>query len=193
MTRRVSIGKFPTVKPDEARKIAIQYAGEVARKIDPQDRLKQETEAKIKSHANSFGKLFELYNTKQLSQNRSGNIVKAIFEREFLPSLQNTAITTITRADISKIISRIQERGAPYMANRVLTNAKTFFRWAVSEGYLHGDPLSVMKKPFKGETERTRVLSSNEFILYLATIRRAKLQAFCKCPQTFVAYRATPG
>lgn len=40
-TRRITIGKFPTVKPDDARKIALQYAAEVARKADPRDALKK--------------------------------------------------------------------------------------------------------------------------------------------------------
>ena len=165
ITRKIKIGKFPAIKPDDARKVAIQYAAEVARKLDPQERLKKEINIKLKSKENAFGKLFELYKAKQLSQNRSGNKVSNTFEREFLPTLRNMAVTSVDRIDISKIINRIHERGAPYAANRALTHAKTFFRWLVSEGYLQGDPTSVMQKPFKGEIERERVLTLDELKL----------------------------
>ena len=160
--RRVTIGKFPAIKPDEARKIANQYAVEVAQKKDPFERIKTESSSKLKDRKNSFGQLFEVYNEQQLSQNRSGEDVKRFFEREFFPSLRNTSVSTISRNDISKIINRILERGTGYAANRALSFTKTFFRWLVSEGYLFGDPTSVMRKPFKGEIQRTRVLSPNE-------------------------------
>ena len=96
VTRRVTIGKFPAVTPDDARKIALTYASEVARKIDPQERIKAETDTKTKARENSFGQLFEVYNAKQLSQNRTGKVIKRMFEREYMPSLQNTAVSTIT-------------------------------------------------------------------------------------------------
>ncbi len=178
ITRKIRIGKSPAIKPDEARKIALQYAAEVARKLDPQERLKKETSLKLKSRENAFGKLFEAYSAKQLIQNRSGDKVKQIFEREFLPSLRDTAIAAIDRSDISKVVSRIHERGAPYAANRALTHAKTFFRWAVSEGYLQGDPTSVMQKPFKGEIERERVLSLDELKLLWPQFEAVKCKAF---------------
>lgn len=160
--RRINIGKFPAVKPDEARKIANQYAVEVAQKKDPFERIKRESAVKLKEHKDSFGYLFELYDAKQLSQNRSGKSVTRLFEREFLPSLKNRGVASITRSDISKIVNRINECGNGYAANKALRHVKTFFRWLTSEGYLPGDPISVMKKPFKGEVERTRVLSLKE-------------------------------
>jgi integrase len=162
VTRRINIGKFPTVKPEEARKIANQYAVEVAQKRDPFDRIKEETNTKLKNRENSFGQLLELYDAKQLSQNRSGKVIKRMFEREFLPSLRNTPVSSISRNNISKVTNRIHERGAGYAANEALGHVKTFFRWIVSEGYLQGDPTSVMQKPFKGEVDRTRVLNTKE-------------------------------
>ena len=161
-TRKIKIGKFPAVKPDDARKIALQYAAEVARKEDPQERIKRAASQKLKSHENSFRKVFETYDNDQLKQNRTGKDIKAIFEHEFLPSLGNTAVTAIDRTDISKIVNRIMNEGKGYAANRALSNAKTFFRWMVSEGYLHADPTSVMQKPFKGEKSRDRVLEPEE-------------------------------
>ena len=162
VTRRINIGKFPAVKPEEARKIANQYAVEVAQKRAPFDRIKEETNTKLKNRENSFGQLLELYDAKQLSQNRSGKVIKRMFEREFLPSLRNTPVSSISRNNISKVTNLIHERGAGYAANEALGHVKTFFRWIVSEGYLQGDPTSVMQKPFKGEVDRTRVLSAKE-------------------------------
>ena len=112
VTRRINIGKFPAVKPEEARKIANQYAVEVAQKRDPFDRIKEETNTKLKNRENSFGQLLELYDAKQLSQNRSGKVIKRMFEREFLPSLRNTPVSSISRNNISKVTNRIHERGA---------------------------------------------------------------------------------
>jgi integrase len=178
ITRKIKIGNYPAIKPDEARKIAIQYAAEVARKLDPQERLKKEVGLKLKSRESSFGKLFEVYSEKRLSQNRSGDKVKRVFEREFLPSLKDMAITAVDRSDISKIVNRIHDRGIPYAANRALTHVKTFFRWVVSEGYLQGDPTSVMQKPFKNETERDRVLTLDELKLLWAQFDAIKCKAF---------------
>jgi integrase len=71
-------------------------------------------------------------------------------------------VASLTRTDIRKIIDRILERGTGYAANEALGQMKTCFRWLVSEGYLHADPTAVMQKPFKGATDRTRVLSLPE-------------------------------
>jgi hypothetical protein len=90
-TRKIKIGKFPSIKPDDARKIALQYAAEVARKIDPFERLQKEISTKLESQENSFEKVFETYCNEQLNQNRTGKDVKAIFVREFLPILKNGA------------------------------------------------------------------------------------------------------
>ncbi|MDD4617282.1 MAG: hypothetical protein PHW76_09305, partial [Alphaproteobacteria bacterium] len=101
--------------------------------------------------------MFEEYATKQLSQNRSGKEVKQIFQREFLPKFRDRAIDSIERNEISREVNRIAER-APYAGNRALSHIKTFFRWAIGEGCLQGDPTAVMQKPFKGEIKRDRVL-----------------------------------
>jgi len=176
--RRVNIGKFPSVKPDEARKIANQYAVEVAQKKDPYERLKEEANSKVKSRENSFGKLFQLYADKRLSQIRSGQDIKSIFEREFLPSLQNTPVTSLNRTDISKIVNRIQAQGKGYAANKALSNVKTFVRWLVSDGYLQGDPISIMQKPFTGEEGRDRVLTPHELKLLWQQFNLVNCQPF---------------
>ena len=140
----------------------MQYAAEVARRVDPQERLQKELKQKTLVKETTFGKIFEVYCIKQLSQNRSGKDVQSIFTRYFLPPLADKAITEIDRRDISKIVTDIMEKGNGYASNRALSNIKTFFRWTVSEGYLSGDPTSVMKKPFKGEISRERVLENHE-------------------------------
>jgi integrase len=162
VTRKIRMGAFPVVKPEEARGIAKQYAAELARKQDPQERLKKETDQKLESQRNSFTKLLEVYAAEQLSQNRSGSEVKRVFEKEFYPTLKNVPVKTISRNDVSKVISRIQLQNKMYAANRALSFIKTFFRWAVSEGYISGDPTSGMKKPFKNEVARDRTLNPQE-------------------------------
>jgi integrase len=190
ISRKIKIGKFPAIKPDDARKIAIQYAAEVARKLDPQERLKKEETVKLRSQENSFGKLFNIYYEKQLAQNRSGDKVKRIVERVFFPALGRVAIAEIDRLEINKIIDVIykgSKKGpngqkeippAPYSANRALSHVKTFFRWVVSEGYLQGDPTSVMQKPFKGEIQRERVLTLDELRLLWPQFTALECQPF---------------
>jgi integrase len=161
-TKKIKIGKFPATKPDEARRIAMQYAAELARKEDPHRRLKSETEARQLAAQNSFEAVFEIYAAKRLSQNRSGKSVTRVFNRDFIPALGRFPLADITRADISKIITAIYDRDAPYAANRALSFIKTFFRWTLGQGYIQGDPTSGMQRPFRGETARDRVLTPDE-------------------------------
>jgi integrase len=167
-TKKIKIGKFPEIKPDDARRIALQYVAEIARKEDPSNRLKVELKIRKDKQENTFGAAFELYTRQRLAQNRSGDEVERVFAKDFLPSLKDRPLAEVTRGEISKLISKIYDRNAPYAANRSCSFIKTFFRWSLGQGFIHGDPTSGLQKPFKGEASRERVLTPVELKLLWA-------------------------
>ena len=161
-TRRFKIGdaseRFP---PHKARIQAEALRVKVRQGIDPQAERRKQSHERLRSAAQTFGKLINDYYEQRLKQNRCGLKVKRTMERDF-KNLLPRPVNEIERADISAIVHKIYDRGAEYSANRSLSFIKTFFRWSMSCGYVQGDPTSGMQKPFSGETARDRVLSPVE-------------------------------
>ena len=86
---------------------------------------------------------------------------KRILDRNILPAIGDKPAAGIGKADIHDILDTIMDRGTPIAANRTLAVVKKLYRWALSRGYVDGDPCAGIAKP-GDETKRDRVLSDDE-------------------------------
>ena len=162
---RQSIGDFPHVSLKEAREKVRSIQAAVIDGENPAYENRRALEAKSKARQTlQISNLLELYDRLHLSQLRTGYQART-FLREFARDFGNANITDFTKQDFVGILNEIVAAGNGTKANRVFTHIKSFFGWAIGQGYLEHSPCEYVKKPFK-EKSRERFLSDQEIIWF---------------------------
>jgi integrase len=70
-------------------------------------------------------------------------------------------LSELTRADVARLLDVIIDRGAPTIANRVLSALQRMGVWAVERGFVDANPFAGIRPPTR-ETARERVLTDRE-------------------------------
>jgi integrase len=89
--------------------------------------------------------------------------VERILNRDILTAWKHKLITDITKADINLLLDQTVDRGAPILANRMLTIIKRWFKWAAKRDYIPFSPAALVDAP-TDEESRDRVLTEAEMI-----------------------------
>ena len=152
-------GAYPDMGLAAARAEAEAALSSLAQDVDPavaQDDEKMGTEPQSsKAVADEWIARYVRPNTKTWSE------VQRILNREVLPVWPDRYISEIERPDVLRLLDSIVDRGAPVLANRVLSILKQFFRWSVERGYLEMSPIAELRPPTI-EKSRDRVLTAEE-------------------------------
>ena len=158
---RQSIGDFPHISLKEAREQVRRIQAAVIDGENPAYENRRAVEAKSKARQTlQISNLVDLYDQLHLSQLRTGYQARS-FLREFARDFGHANITDFTKQDFVGILNEIVAAGNGTKANRVFTHIKSFFGWAIGQGYLEHSPCEYVKKPFK-EKSRERFLSDQE-------------------------------
>lgn len=98
--------------------------------------------------------------------------VKYRLDRHLLPVFGGKELTTITRADLATHLKTIAAT-APVQANRVLTDIKLLFDYAIDSGWLEVSPAERIRQRAIGgkEKSRDRVLSDAELTELIGILR----------------------
>jgi site-specific recombinase XerD len=80
---------------------------------------------------------------------------KRILDRNILPVIGDTTVSSVGKAEIHDMLDAIMDRGTPIAANRTLAVVKKLYRWALSRGYVDRDPCAGITKP-GDETKRSQ-------------------------------------
>ena len=164
--KKVTLGPYPALSLAEARKRALGIAADVSNGGDPVKEKKTERQAvarapdqvrTVKAIADEFLKR----HTDEKNGARWAAETKRILDRNILPAIGDKPAAGVGKADIHDILDTIMDRGTPIAANRTLAVVKKLYRWALSRGYVDGDPCAGIAKP-GDETKRDRVLSDDE-------------------------------
>src|SRR5262249_17638949 len=115
--------------------------------------------------ANTFAAAAEDFIKDKLIHERQGREAERDL-RVFLPAWGTRPLGDITPADVLAIIRVVKNRGAPYRAHGLLTIARRFFNWCISQQTygLQTSPCDRLKpRALIGEKKaRTRVLDDGE-------------------------------
>jgi len=162
---RQSIGDFPHVSLKEAREQVRRIQAAVIDGENPAYENRRVVEAKSKTRQTlQISNLLEQYDQLHLSQLRTGYQART-FLREFARDFGHANITDFTKQDFVGLLNGIMAAGNGTKANRVFTHIKSFFGWAIGQGYLEHSPCEYVKKPFK-EKSRERFLSDQEIVWF---------------------------
>lgn len=110
--------------------------------------------------------LFELWQRTDLKkrQDRGSEALRA-FEADVFPLIGDVAAADVTKAHIQRIIDNMLTRGVKRMTERVFSDLRQLFGFAMDRDHIDADPTARIKKyKIGGSAERDRVLSEAELI-----------------------------
>jgi integrase len=166
--RKYTIGPYGRVTLHQAR-VAAQKV--FTAKLDGRDPAAEKRQAKRRVVADRVEDLLETFITQRLSQNRSGGEISRLLRREVGKPWAGKSIHTISKRDVVEVVSAIEQRGAPVVANKTLKSIKTFVRWCAGRAILDQSPAEGVPLPAK-EVARDRVLEDKELAQIILTARK---------------------
>lgn len=103
---------------------------------------------------------------------KSPKQVKDRMELHIVPKFGEKPVSAITRADLATHLKDIAV-AAPVQANRVLTDVKLLFDYAIDSGWLEASPAERIRPKNIGgkEKSRDRVLTDNELVELIGILR----------------------
>ena len=157
----LTLGAYPGVTLSKARSRSLEIAALVSEGINPED---AEKEARGKSM--TFGDLASEYIQLYCKDNqKSWDQTERIFNNHILPTLGRVTLLELDRGKVIELLDKLEEKGLTAQVNRVLSQIKAAFSWAVeSRDYLTVNPIATLhaKKRRVPEKSRQRVLSGDE-------------------------------
>ena len=151
---RITIGKFPAMTVEQARKQAAIINASIAEGANP-------AEAK-RAHRGelTFGQMFTEYEERHGAKKRSWKTDESINKNHLQP-LAAKKLSVITKADVSRILSDLEKAGkAGATVNNVRALISTVFNRAIEWGYATHSPIVGTKT--RSKVKRDRFLQSDE-------------------------------
>jgi integrase len=144
----LALGRYPDVSLPKARKAAVDARALIADGRDPSvERKRAKVRAKTAAMDSTFRVVAEAW-----FKARKGKWVKSYSNRlrsrlddDLLPSLGDLKIATIEPVEVLDCIRRIEQRGAPEMARRVLQMAGNIFRFGLATGQCARNPAADIR------------------------------------------------
>jgi len=152
--RRISLGRFPGLNAEQARKLAVKFSGEIAAGEDPAD--DKQTARKEMTLAELFGEYLDRH-AKQRKRTWESDQTRY---RLYLESWGNRRLSSLQRREIQALHTRVGKIKGPYAANRLLALISKLFNFATILGYEEENPAKGLLK-FK-ESKRERFLHPHE-------------------------------
>lgn len=162
---RHTLGRFPAVKPDEARDRAREMLSNMAAGAAPDRKCDQVTVTDA---------LDEWLTThvKHKLKPRTALDYEVIATRVLKPALGDRAMLEIERADLAKLHN--ERRETPRRANYILAVARSFFSFAEDAGHRKRDTNPAKRIRAYPENRRERFLSTDELARASAAISAAE-------------------
>lgn len=160
---RVTLGKYPDLSIENARKKAHEVSAQIAAGINP-----NEEKSKLNQEI-TFGNLFkEFIERYAKSQKKTWKDDERDINR-LCSQWFKRRISTITNQDVRLFHEKLGA-DAPYMANRMLTRIKVMYNKAIEWGYGGNNPADKIKK-FKEES-RDRFIQPDELPRFFRSLEQ---------------------
>ena len=158
--RRLTLGTYSAMGLADARIELAKARKLLSKGLDPAPA--KVAQRKAERAAETVAELAEDYLEKWARpRKRSAAEDARILHKDVLPAWRHRKAKDITRRDVTALLDRIVERGAPIAANRTLATVRKMFNWALSRDLVASNPCAAVKMPAK-EERRDRVLSAEE-------------------------------
>lgn len=130
--------------------------------------------------------LFNLWQRTDLRKRQDGGSeVLRAFEADVFPLIGDVAAADVTKAHIQRIIDTMLTRGVKRMTERVFSDLRQLFGFAMDRDHIEADPTARIKKhKIGGSVERDRVLSEAELIEFFKRMPVSGLVESSQCALT---------
>ena len=155
--KRMTIGRHGALTPDEARKLAKEKLGEVARGADVAQ-VKKEARERLASA--TLLDLLERYLAGHAKPTRYWTEKRARLLSDDLKALHGKPVAFIKRGEIAAVIDKVQNRSQA-AARLLFADIRPIFAWALDRAAIEANPMAGMRGPQPLEA-RDRVLSNEE-------------------------------
>ena len=131
----------------------------------------------------TVNELFNLWRKTDLQKRADkGSEALRSFERDVFPVIGNLAAADVKKAQIQLILDNMLSRGVKRMAERVISDLRQLFGFAIDRDFVEVDPTARIKKSkIGGSKERDRVLSEAELITLFQTLPHSGLIESSQC------------
>lgn len=176
--KRIAIGRYGTLTPDEARKIAKDHATAVASGRDPAaDRAKGKTiptlAAFAEGHLDAMAEIAERHPEKATLRAGTIRSYRSLMKQHIGPAIGNRRLDALAKDEVKRLHTRIGKE-KPATANRCLELIGSLFRAAAEAGHVaEGTNPAAGIKAFN-ETKRERYLTAEELARLGEAIRIAE-------------------
>lgn len=164
---RVTLGAFPDLSVEQARKRAQEIISDIALGINPNE------EKEARRNELTFGELFERYLEKYAKPRKKSweEEDQKRYQRD-LSQWANKRLSSIKRSEIEYLHATMKKNNGPYAANRVLSLLHCVFNRAIEWQLLDKNPAAGIKK--FPENPRKRFLDDNEMPAFLQALNAEK-------------------
>jgi integrase len=130
--------------------------------------------------------LFELWQRTDLKKRQDGGSeALRAFEADVFPLIGDVAAADVSKAHIQRIIDTMLTRGVKRMTERVFSDLRQLFGFAMDRDHIEADPTARIKKhKIGGSVERDRVLSEAELIEFFKRLPVSGLVESSQCALT---------
>ena len=163
--RRESLGTYPAVSLEAARRRSREIIGQVSTGADPvRDRRVRDATAR------SFRDVADLYINRYAVPNKRPRSVqedrRIIFgsptRKSDLAGWYDLPLAAIGVPEVVDVLDAIMDRGSPVMANRTRALLSKLFDFALSRGIVASNPVKATQRPLKQEAPRSFFLDTDE-------------------------------
>lgn len=148
---KMTLGKYPAVSLKQARDLLLKAQELKEQGINPIEYQQQEKSREIYTVEKLFTDWYRAY----IVKNRKRPLdVKKQIDADIIPLLGQKELMALQTIDITRALDVIVNRGAPILANRVLSSLKQGFNYAVSRGNIQQNPAASIRAKDIGGTER---------------------------------------
>nr|WP_198983237.1 site-specific integrase [Herbaspirillum sp. ASV7] len=160
---RVTIGPYPLVTIEQARKQAAMISASIVNGDNPA-KVKRAHKAEL-----TFGDLFNDYIERHAKQNKkTWKEDQQRFNQYLKRSFASRKLSAVDRSALAALHSDITKAGHPTVANRVLALVSSIFGWAINAGLVESNPASGLRK--NREKSRDRFLQGDEIPRFFAAL-----------------------
>ena len=124
--RKPSLGQYPTLKPEAARKIALNMLAEARAGGDPSAVRKA---SRAQRGQNTVSELVEAFLIAK-SKLKSIDEIERIFRKDILPMIGSLNVEKVKRSDVTRLLEKIEAR-APVLGRNARAHLSSFYSWAM--------------------------------------------------------------
>jgi integrase len=135
-----TIGQVGEISSGEARRMCEEIKKLLKEGLDPNRNKLQKRQSNIEQHRDTFEAFAkEWYAKQQWAEKHAKNILSRM-NKDVFPHIGNQPITKITALDMTKLLQRIENRGALDVARRINQYCSLVFDYAISKGVCENNP-----------------------------------------------------